>query len=71
MTRTNEAIDKNAIHNFIATLEVSNEIKAELLQQLEERWQLETGNNALFISATTKRNIDQFRQTLLLFNQIW
>jgi GTP-binding protein HflX len=44
---------------------LSDEIKAELLQQLEERWQLETGNNALFISATTKRNIDQFRQTLL------
>ena len=32
LTRTNEAIDKNAIHNFIATLEVSDEIKAELLQ---------------------------------------
>jgi adenylosuccinate lyase len=32
LTRTNEAIDKNAIHNFIATLEVSDEIKAELMQ---------------------------------------
>jgi adenylosuccinate lyase len=32
LTRTNEAIDKNAIHNFITTLEVSDEIKAELLQ---------------------------------------
>ncbi len=32
LTRTNEAIDKNAIHNFIVTLEVSDEIKAELLQ---------------------------------------
>jgi adenylosuccinate lyase len=32
LTRTNEAIDKNAIHNFIATLDVSDEIKAELLQ---------------------------------------
>jgi len=32
LTRTNEAIDKKAIHNFIATLEVSAEIKAELLQ---------------------------------------
>ncbi|WP_338408732.1 adenylosuccinate lyase [uncultured Flavobacterium sp.] len=32
LTRTNEAIDKNAIHNFIATLEVSDEIKAELMK---------------------------------------
>jgi adenylosuccinate lyase len=32
LTRTNEAIDKNAIHGFIATLDVSEEIKAELMQ---------------------------------------
>jgi adenylosuccinate lyase len=32
LTRTNEAIDKNAIHNFISTLNVSNEIKAELMK---------------------------------------
>ncbi len=32
LTRTNEAIDKKAIHDFIATLNVSNEIKTELLQ---------------------------------------
>jgi len=32
LTRTNTAIDKNAIHGFIATLEVSEVIKAELLQ---------------------------------------
>ena len=32
LTRTNTTIDKNAIHNFIATLEVSDEIKAELMQ---------------------------------------
>lgn len=32
LTRTNEAIDKKAIHNFIATLDVSAEIKAELMQ---------------------------------------
>ncbi len=31
LTRTNEAIDKNAIHNFIATLEVSDAVRAELL----------------------------------------
>lgn len=32
LTRTNEAIDKKAIHNFIATLDVSDAIKAELMQ---------------------------------------
>ena len=32
LTRTNSAIDKKAIHDFINTLEVSQEIKSELLQ---------------------------------------
>ena len=32
LTRTNEAIDKKAIHGFIATLDVSEAIKAELMQ---------------------------------------
>lgn len=32
LTRTNEAIDKKAIQDFIATLEVSDEIKAELMK---------------------------------------
>jgi len=32
LTRTNEAITKDSIHAFIGTLEVSDEIKAELLQ---------------------------------------
>ncbi|PVX46832.1 adenylosuccinate lyase [Flavobacterium sp. 103] len=32
LTRTNEAIDKKAIHGFIATLDVSDVIKAELMQ---------------------------------------
>lgn len=32
LTRTNTTIDKSAIHNFIETLQVSNEIKTELKQ---------------------------------------
>jgi adenylosuccinate lyase len=32
LTRTNEAIDRKAIHGFIATLDVSDAIKAELMQ---------------------------------------
>jgi adenylosuccinate lyase len=32
LTRTNTAIDKNAIHTFVKTLSVSEEVKAELLR---------------------------------------
>jgi adenylosuccinate lyase len=32
LTRTNEAIDKKAIHGFIATLDVTEEVRAELMQ---------------------------------------
>ncbi|MGG7034197.1 MAG: adenylosuccinate lyase [Flavobacterium sp.] len=32
LTRTNEAINKTAIHNFIGTLDVSEDIKAELMK---------------------------------------
>jgi adenylosuccinate lyase len=32
LTRTNEAIDKKAIHGFIATLKVTEEVRAELMQ---------------------------------------
>jgi adenylosuccinate lyase len=32
LTRTNETIDKNAIHDFIATLEISDEVKKELMK---------------------------------------
>jgi len=32
LTRTNTVIDKTAIHNFIQTLNVSNDIKDELLK---------------------------------------
>jgi adenylosuccinate lyase len=32
LTRTNEAITKKSIHEFIGTLEVSETIKSELLQ---------------------------------------
>ena len=31
LTRTNEAIDKNAIHTFIQSLTISEAIKAELM----------------------------------------
>jgi GTPase len=39
--------------------------KNEILQDLYDRWQRETGGNAVFISATEKRNLDQLRKKIL------
>lgn len=41
------------------------QVKQEMLIDLNERWQAATGNNAVFISATERRNIDELRQTIL------
>jgi GTP-binding protein HflX len=40
-------------------------VKNEILDDLRERWERETHANAVFISATAKRNIDQLRKTIL------
>jgi len=37
----------------------------EIMSELRERWERETNGNAVFISATEKRNIDTLRQTVL------
>ena len=39
--------------------------KKEILNDLEERWQRETQDNAIFISATEKRNVDELRKKIL------
>src|SRR5215831_15804572 len=39
--------------------------KKEILEDLRERWQEETGGNAIFISATERMNIDVLRNTVL------
>jgi GTP-binding protein HflX len=39
--------------------------RKELLRDLQERWQRETNGNAVFISATGKRNIDHLRNSIL------
>ncbi|RYY39012.1 MAG: GTPase HflX [Chitinophagaceae bacterium] len=39
--------------------------RADLLRELEERWQRETGGNALFISALERTNIDKLREVVL------
>jgi GTP-binding protein HflX len=39
--------------------------KKEILKDLEERWQRETHGNAIFISATEKRNLNELRKKIL------
>jgi GTPase len=39
--------------------------KKEILNDLQERWQHETTNNAVFVSAIEKRNIDILRNSIL------
>lgn len=39
--------------------------KKEILNDLYERWQNETGGNAVFVAAIEKRNLDQLRKTIL------
>jgi GTP-binding protein HflX len=41
------------------------ETKADLLKQLERRWEEETGGRAVFVSAIQRRNIDGLRDTIL------
>ncbi len=40
-------------------------VKKEMLTDLEARWQSQTGNSAIFVSAIEKRNIDGLRNTIL------
>lgn len=44
---------------------LDDSVKQEILEDLRERWQRETDNNAVFISAIEKRNIDLLRDTIL------
>jgi GTP-binding protein HflX len=39
--------------------------KKEILEDLYERWQRETHDNAVFLAAIEKRNLDQLRKTIL------
>lgn len=49
--------------NFDEWLE--DNVKQELLNDLQERWQRDTQGNAVFISATEKLNLDVLRNTIL------
>ncbi len=44
---------------------LDDEVKVELLGDLKQRWQDETKDNCVFISAVEKTNIDLLRQTIL------
>lgn len=44
---------------------LEEDTKKEILNDLEERWQRETWGNAVFISATQKRNVDELRKIIL------
>ena len=40
-------------------------VKNEMLNELKEKWELETDHHSVFISATEKRNIDELRSIIL------
>ncbi len=56
-------MDLYAKNTFDEWLE--EETKKEILNDLEERWQEQTGGNAIFISALERTNIEQLRHTIL------
>ncbi len=56
-------MDLYEAHTFDQWLE--DDIKKEILQELKERWQHETKDNCVFVSATERTNIDGLRQTIL------
>lgn len=49
--------------NFDPWLE--DEVRAEILNDLYEKWQRDTDGNAVFISAVERKNIDELRNTIL------
>ncbi|MFX6899522.1 hypothetical protein ABTH92_20325, partial [Acinetobacter baumannii] len=40
-------------------------VKEELLKELKEKWDIETGGNCVFVSAVAKMNIDALRDLIL------
>lgn len=56
-------MDKYEAEVFDEWLE--EEVKANILRELKERWQEETKGNCVFVSATERKNLDVLRQTIL------
>ncbi len=56
-------MDLYEVKTFDEWLEPST--KKELLEDLQERWQRETGGHAVFVSALERRNLDLLRNSIL------
>jgi GTPase len=56
-------MDKYQVQAFDQWLE--EDVKKEILADLKQRWQNETNDNCVFVSATEKINIEALRQTIL------
>jgi len=44
---------------------LEEEVRAELINELKEKWQRETQGNAVFISATERMNVEELRSSIL------
>jgi GTPase len=44
---------------------LEEEVRAEILIDLKEKWERETNGNCVFISATERRNVEELRETIL------
>jgi len=44
---------------------LEEEVRAEILIDLKEKWERETHGNCVFISATEKTNVEELRETIL------
>jgi GTPase len=56
-------IDRYESATFDPWLE--DNVKEELMSELRERWERETNNQCVFVSATERRNLDDLRRTIL------
>ncbi len=44
---------------------LDDNVRQEIMSELRERWERETNNSCVFVSATERRNIDDLRRTIL------
>jgi GTP-binding protein HflX len=56
-------IDRYEAATFDPWLE--DNVKEELMSELRERWERETNNQCVFVSATERRNLEDLRRTIL------
>jgi GTP-binding protein HflX len=56
-------VDQYEKNNFDPWLAV--EVKKEIMQELEDRWERETEDNCVFVSATEKINIENLRNSIM------